>query len=229
MCLLTLAVLLITTSVLSAIGESGAVMRAPETIEGRSAELQSLLDRLQRHYQETDSFIAAFKETIARVGAPPKDRSGTVYYHKPGRVRFDFGEPQPETVVSDGKLLYDYDPGLNQVMETPLKNAIKTQAAAAFLLGVGNVKRDFKASEPASPANDGLIHLLLTPKAGGDQIELGLDPPTLNIMSLKLADALGNTTVLRFSEIRTNVTIEPSRFVFEAPDGADVVNPSGVQ
>lgn len=224
-----LAALLIATSVISTIGSSGAVMRAPETIGAAPAELKSLLERLQRHYQETDSFSAAFKETVARVGAPPKDRSGTVYYHKPGRVRFDFGDPQPETVVSDGILLYDYDPGLNQVMETPIKNAIKTQAAAAFLLGVGNVERDFKASEPASPANDGLIHLLLTPKTGGDQIELGLDPHTLNIMTLKLADALGNTTELRFSEIRTNVMIEPSRFVFKAPDGADVVTSSGVQ
>ena len=224
-----LAALLIATSVISTIGSSRAVMRAPETIGAAPAELKSLLERLQRHYQETDSFSAAFKETVARVGAPPKDRSGTVYYHKPGRVRFDFGDPQPETVVSDGILLYDYDPGLNQVMETPIKNAIKTQAAAAFLLGVGNVERDFKASEPASPANDGLTHLLLTPKTGGDQIELGLDPHTLNIMTLKLADALGNTTELRFSEIRTNVTIEPSRFVFKAPDGADIVTSSGVQ
>src|ERR1700687_5839126 len=166
----TLAVM----SVVASFGYGAAGLAAQETTAAQSAELKSLLAHLQRHYQQTDSFSAAFKQTVARVGALPRDRAGTVYYRKPGRVRFEFGEPQPETIVSDGKLLYDYDPGLNQVMETPLKNAIKTQAVAAFLLGVGNVERDFKASRAASPANDGLTHLLLTPKRGGDDIELGL-------------------------------------------------------
>jgi outer membrane lipoprotein carrier protein len=192
-------------------------------------ELKSLLARLQHHYQHTDSFSASFKETVARVGARPQDRSGTVYFRKPGCVRFEFGDPQPETIVSDGKLLYDYDPGLNQVMETPLKNAIKTQAVAAFLLGVGNINRDFTALRPASPAADGLTHLLLTPKRGGDDIELGLDPHTLNIASLRLADALGNLTKISFSDIDTSVAIESSRFEFKTPAGADVVTSSGAR
>ena len=191
-------------------------------------DLNSLLEHLQRHYQQTNSFKASFKQSVARVGGPPRDRSGRVYYLKPGRVRFEFSDPQPETIVSDGKLIYDYDPGLNQVMETPLKSAIKTQAVAAFLLGAGNVDRDFKASRPAEPADDGLIHVLLTPEArGGDPLDLGLEPHTLNIATLRLADALGNVTKITFSDIDINAALEPSRFIFETPAGADVVTPSG--
>jgi outer membrane lipoprotein carrier protein len=224
-----LAAMLVLVGVAASYGRGDAEVLADETSAAQPAELKSLLARLQRHYQQTDSFSALFKETVARVGAPPQDRSGTVYFHKPGRVRFEFGDPQLETIVSDGNLLYDYDPGLNQVMETPLKNAIKTQAVAAFLLGIGNVDRDFKASRPASPANDGLMHLLLTPKRGGDDIELGLDPHTLNIASLRLEDALGNVTRISFSDIDTNVAIEASRFEFKTPAGADVVTSSGAR
>jgi outer membrane lipoprotein carrier protein len=210
-------------------GRASAEVLAHATAASPPTELKALPARLQRHYQQTNSFSAAFKQTVTRVGAPPQDRSGKVYYLKPGRVRFDFGDPQPETIVSDGKLLYDYDPGLNQVMETPLKNAIKTEAAAAFLLGVGNVDRDFKASRPASPADDGLIHLLLTPKRGGDDVELGLEPHTLDVISLRLADALGNVTKINFSAIRSNIAMEPTRFDFEPPAGADVVTSSGTR
>jgi outer membrane lipoprotein carrier protein len=210
-------------------GESAAAVLAADSESANSADLKASLAKLQLHYQETDSFSAAFKQTVTRVGAPPKVRTGTVYFEKPGRVRFDFGDPQPETIVSDGKLLYDYDPGLNQVMETPLKNAIKTQAAAAFLLGVGNIQRDFTAAEMRSPANDGLIHLLMTPKRGGEGIVVGLDPNTMNITSLRLADALGNITEFQFSDLKTNVAIEASRFNFKAPDGADVITPSNVK
>jgi outer membrane lipoprotein carrier protein len=221
--------MLAVVSVFASFGDGGAEVLAREANAAQPAELKSLLAHLQRHYQQTNSFSASFRQTVARVGAPPQGRSGKVYFLKPGRVRFEFGDPQPETIVSDGKLLYDYDPGLNQVMETPLKNAIKTQAAAAFLLGVGNVERDFKASRSASPANDGLIHLLLTPKRGGDDIELGLDPRTLNIASLRLADALGNITKIGFSDINTKVAIESSHFEFQTPAGADVVTSMGAR
>ncbi len=222
-----LAALLTTASIGAIFSDGGARIVPQEVAAAETADLKAVLAQLQHHYQETNSFSASFKQTVTRVGAPPKDRIGTVYYQKPGRIRFEFTEPQPETIVSDGTLLHDYDPGLNQVMETPLKNAIKTQAAAAFLLGVGNVKRDFKATLQPSAPDDGLTHILLTPKHGGDAIEVGLDEHTMNIMSMRLVDALGNVTKLQFSDIQTNVSIEPSRFEFKTPAGADVVTSSG--
>ena len=221
------AAMLAIVSACAIFGDGGARVLAQESGAASTEDLKALLAHLKRHYQQTNSFSASFKETVARVGAPPQNRSGRVTYLKPGRVRFEFGDPQPETIVSDGKLLYDYDPGLNQVMETPLKNAIKTQAVAAFLLGAGDIDRDFEASRPSSSANDGLIHVLLTPKRGGDDIDLGLEPHTLNIASLRLADALGNVTKITFSDIDLNAAIEPGRFAFQAPAGADVVTPSG--
>jgi outer membrane lipoprotein-sorting protein len=69
----------------------------------------------------------------------------------------------------------------------------------------------------------------MTPKRGGEGMAVGLDPHTMNIMSLRLADALGNITEFQFSGIKTNVSIEASRFNFKAPDGADVITPSNVK
>jgi outer membrane lipoprotein carrier protein len=191
--------------------------------ESPPSTLKSTLSRLQRHYQDTGSFRAKFKESVTRAGAMPQLREGTISFRKPGRMRWEFTGEQPETVVSDGTTIYDYDPGLNQVVETPLKQAFKTQAAAAFILGVGNVQRDFSASSPPSTPKDSLIYLLLTPKRGGDKVALGLDPHTYNIVALALTDSLGNTTALSFSDIQTNVPLASSMFAFKVPNGADIV------
>lgn len=189
-----------------------------------SGNIDTLVTRLQTHYQATHAFTAKFTETLSRPGAPPRERSGVVEYQKPGRMRWEFAGSQPETIVSDGTTIYDYDPGLEQVVETPLKRAVMSRGAAAFLLGVGNLKRDFIPSAGAASDSDGLVHLVLKPKGQGDPVEIGVDPATSNIVTLRLADAIGNVTLLRFNEIKTNPPLDSSTFSFKVPPGADIVN-----
>jgi len=188
-----------------------------------SAKLKKLLDHLQKHYQQTTSFSAKFHEEIAPAGGVKREREGTVYYRRPGRMRWEFGGDDKEIIISDGKLLYDFEPDLNQVIETPLEQAFKTSAAASFLLGIGNVQHDFDASMPTSPSADGLKHLALTPKNGGDTIEIGVDPSTLDLKTLLLSDALGDQTELTFSDIRNGATLDDKLFEFVPPAGADIV------
>ena len=188
-----------------------------------SKDLKRVLDRLQRHYRDTDSFSAKFSEEIATVGAPKRKRQGTVSFRKPGRMRWEFEEPEKQTMVSDGETLYSYDPDLNQVVETPLKQALKSSSATSFLLGIGNINRDFKAAfaNPATPT--GLIDLTLDAKAGGYKIEVGLDPKTYNLITLTLTDQLGDVTRIDFSDVHDNVELPESIFAFKTPAGADVV------
>ena len=178
---------------------------------------------MQRHYRDTRSFSAKFSEEIATVGAPKRKRQGTVSFRKPGRMRWEFQDPEKQTIVSDGETLYSYDPDLNQVVETPLEQALKSSSATSFLLGIGNIKRDFKAAfaSPATPT--GLVDLILDAKAGGYKIEVGLDPKTYNLITLTLTDQLGDTTRIDFSDVHDNVELPDSIFAFKAPAGADIV------
>ena len=188
-----------------------------------SKDLKQVLDRLQRHYRDTNSFSAKFSEEIATVGAPKRKRQGTVSFRKPGRMRWELQDPEKQTIVSDGETLYSYDPDLNQVVETPLKQALKSSSATSFLLGIGNINRDFKAAfaSPATPT--GLVDLILDAKAGGYKIEVGLDPKTYNLITLTLTDQLGDTTRIDFSDVHDNVELPDSIFAFKAPAGADIV------
>ena len=185
--------------------------------------MKQALDRLQRHYRDTRSFSAKFSEEIATVGAPKRKRQGTVSFRKPGRMLWEFQDPEKQTIVSDGETLYSYDPDLNQVVETPLEQALKSSSATSFLLGIGNINRDFKAAfaTPATPT--GLVDLILDAKAGGYKIEVGLDPKTYNLITLTLTDQLGDTTRIDFSDVHDNVELPDSIFAFKAPAGADIV------
>jgi outer membrane lipoprotein carrier protein len=188
-----------------------------------SAQLNLLLDRLQKHYQQTSCFSAKFTEEIIPAGGAKRERSGIVFYRKPGKMRWEFEGQDQELIVSDGKQLYNYQPDLNQVIETPVEQAFKSSSTAAFLLGIGNVKRDFDASMPANPPADGLKHIALKPKNGSDSFEMGVDPTTLDLRSLRLTDALGDVTQLALSDIKQGATLDDKLFTFIAPAGADIV------
>jgi outer membrane lipoprotein carrier protein len=188
-----------------------------------SPQLKALIGHMQKHYQETNSFSAKFKEGISPAGGTRREREGTVYYRKPSRMRWEFGGQDQEIIVSDGKQLYSYQPDLNQVIETPLEQAFRSSSAASFLVGLGNVERDFDATIPAHAPADGFKHVTLKPKRGGDTIEMGLDPKTMDLRSLRLTDQLGDVTELAFSDIKNGVALDDKLFAFSPPAGADIV------
>ena len=196
----------------------------PADAAGESAALAKAIDGLQRHYRETRSFSAKFTEEIVPVGATKRDRSGTVYFLKPGRMRWEFDEPSKELIVSDGTQLYNYDPELNQVVEAPLAQTLRAPGATEFLLGVGDVKKDFNAALMDGP-DSALIHLKLVSKGQGNTIELRLDPKNYNVETIRVVDQLGNSTALKFSDIVNNSPISESMFRFSPPAGADIVKP----
>lgn len=207
--------------VLAAALAVGMPLQAARATE--SPQLKSLLDHLQKHYQQTNSFSAKFKEQINPAGGAKREREGMVYYRKPGLMRWEFSGEDQELIVSDGKQLYNYQPDLNQVVETPLEQAFRSSSFAAFVLGIGNVQRDFDASVPAAAPPDGLRHITLKPKNGGDVVEMGLDPLTLDLKTLRLTDALGDVTDLSFSDFKTGASLDDKLFAFIPPAGADIV------
>jgi outer membrane lipoprotein carrier protein len=193
----------------------------------QSARDSAVLDRIQDHYKQTNSFSAKFVEELTGMGGAKRTRTGRVSYKRPGKMRWEFNPPQTETVVSDGHKLYDYQPDLNQVMEVPIERAFKSAAPLTFLLGMGNLRRDFNASLSAPVPADPLLRVVLATKGGGDRIEMGLEPSTYDLMAVRVTDAMGNTTSIRFSAVRANPLLADSMFHFEVPPGADVVAAPG--
>jgi outer membrane lipoprotein carrier protein len=189
-----------------------------------SPSLDTTLKRLQQRYDCSNSLQANFDETLSSPGGLARTRKGTVYFRKVGRMRWEFAAPSEGTVVSDGKTVYDYEKDLNQVVELPVGKALKS-SATAFLLGLGNIRRDFNVSMPPVSSSDGLVHVILNPKGGGDTMELGLDPKSYDIVNFKLTNQVGGVTALKFSDIRINVALDDSLFAFTVPEGADIVRP----
>lgn len=191
--------------------------------EGNSAE--AIVDRLQKNYDSTADFVADFRqETEVKNLNRSLKASGKLSFKRPGKMFWRYEEPKGQFVVADGQHLYFYQPEQNQVIKSPLKNAFRGDIPLSFLLGLGNLKKDFTPALKATDANDYVLRLGPKGEAGGfSEILLGVAKSSADIDWLSLRDAAGNLTTLRFSSMRKGVGLKDSLFQVQIPKGADVV------
>ena len=188
------------------------------------------LDAVQRRYEAVRDLAAEFTQTSWSVtlGAggerAPAESSGTVVFAKPGKMRWSYAEPEESLVVSDGETLWLYDPAAREAQRLPLRDGFFSAAAIQFLLGEGNMQRDFDVTALSCSASE--VELELLPKSPASYERLGIvaDPRSGDLAQTRVVDLLGNITEIHFTDIRVNRDPAAAVFTFEAPANVDVID-----
>lgn len=181
------------------------------------------LDRLQAFTDDLRSFAAEFEQTrYDEDKQPVRESRGMVYLQRPGKFRWAYQEPYRQIIVADGERLWIYDADLEQVTVREAKQALAT-APIMLLSGEAPLSEQFRMRDLGQ--REGLHWAELRPKVDDSDFErifLGLDDQGLRVMELR--DRFDQTTQIRFSEVRMNADVDPSRFEFEPPEGVDVID-----
>jgi outer membrane lipoprotein carrier protein len=185
----------------------------------------AIVDALQKNYDAIVDFIADFRqETEVKTLNRSLKAWGKVSFKRPGKMLWRYDEPKGQFVLADGQFLYFYQPEQNQIIKSPLKNAFRTDIPLSFLLGIGNLKKDFSAALKATDESQYVLRL--TPKgdaAGFGEILLGVSKNSADILWASVRDASGNLTTIRFSGMRKGVGLKETLFTLQIPNGVDVV------
>jgi outer membrane lipoprotein carrier protein len=181
--------------------------------------------KLQARYDSTPGFRAdCAQEVQSATWGQKVEARGQVYFRKPGRMRWEFVEPE-QLLVSDGKFLWLYQPSEKQVIKTPFESAFRSNTPASFLLGIGRIDQDFTASLTGETKETYSLRLLpkKDPEAIGS-LDLEVHTKTFDITQATITDPLGNTTRLQFSNIDRKAPLNDSLFRFTIPPGVDIVD-----
>jgi len=200
-------------------------------VSGQPGQESSALDAataLQAHYDSVRDFTADFTQTY--VGGVLRKRvteQGRLRVKKPGRMRWDYTEPEHKVFVSDGSEMYSYIPADRQVYVTPMPAGDEATTAVLFLTGRGNLVRDFDVqyANDVTPGPDETA-LRLDPKHPNrdyDWLVIVFDRRTWEIRTLVAADSQGGTSTFQFQNVRENVGLSDEPFKFKIPRGVDVI------
>jgi outer membrane lipoprotein carrier protein len=192
------------------------------------AEVDDIVARVQARYDATHDFTARVIQKL-RVASLDKTLTteGTVAFKKPGRMRWEFKEDDPQIIIADGTTLWFYRPEEQQVFKAPFDAAFHSSTPISFLTGVGRIAQDFDITLNGQSADGTLLYLQLIPKRDAGDVgvlRLRVTRDTADIRGAEVYDPLGNVSILEFEDLRRNLGLTDERFEFEVPAGVDVIS-----
>ncbi|NLG75186.1 MAG: outer membrane lipoprotein chaperone LolA [Xanthomonadaceae bacterium] len=189
---------------------------------GYAADLEAGRERVESYLNGLQGLQAEFQQVLTdRSGRAIDEASGVLAISRPNRFRWDYREPYEQVIVADGSRIWLYDTDLEQVTVRKLDDTLSA-TPAMLLSGEANLDENFTVTGVEDDATVQWVEM--EPKRSDTDfrsVRLGFEGTTLKHM--QLADKLGQTTRLTFTNVEHNPVLDPSRFTFTVPPGVDVI------
>jgi outer membrane lipoprotein carrier protein len=198
---------------------------------GQAPSLEGIVAKVQEQYDARADFKASFvQESMVKSLGKKQVSEGTVYFKKPGKMRWNYQKPFKQEIISDGRTLWNYRAEDKQVMVGQMSQAVQGRVPSTFLAGLGNLQRDFQARWVKEPSPKEPYSLELAPQEVQGSLEklfLLVDRENYQILQARIQDLMGNTTQISFSKIQFDNRLPDSLFTFTPPKGVEVFNLPG--
>lgn len=188
-------------------------------IAAQASAADGLIQRVEERTRRTATLSADFVQSYssAALGRELRER-GTLRIKRPGRMLWEYKEPERKTFVSDGKAFYFYVPEDKQVIVR--ERSGEQGIAVSLLSGEAGILSQFHAS-----LEDGSGRIKLVPRSPDPELErafLDVDAEA-RIVGIEIWDAQGNRSRFRFEKLKENVALDDRLFRFEVPRGVAVI------
>jgi outer membrane lipoprotein carrier protein len=199
------------------------------TLASPAQDVSPIIARMQKRYDQAKDFQARFSQKYSRaIMKRVTVSTGRVVFKKSGRMRWDYETPEPRMFLSNGQVLWLFEPTEKQAFKQDLKSS-QLPAALAFLMGKGKLTDEFEVTlmSGSTQGRPGDVVLSLRPKQPQttyQSIVFVVDPKDYLVRESLLVDAQGNTNHFIFEDMKVNTKVEDERFKWSPPAGVRVVD-----
>lgn len=195
----------------------------------QTSAIDTLLDKIQQTYERTSALTARFDQTATLTSLNRQQTSaGQLYIEKPHSIRWEYTQPDPQTILYDGSTLRIYTPKRRQLLQSTIDESNRTNVALLFLAGVGKLREAFEVTSLASTEPQ-LASLLLMPRssqAGFSELHIVVNMRSYFVEKLLIHDNIGNLTEIRLSALETPTAFPAKTFELIIPPGTETLTPT---
>jgi outer membrane lipoprotein carrier protein len=209
------------------------------------ADAKTAARALESRYAHAKTLRASFFELYSDGKGAVQSESGTVYFSRPGRMRWDYQSPEEKLFLVDGTNVWFYVPADRTASRAKLKESSDWRTPLALLVGKADLSRLCRTIEivdpaaaagegpeahPAEPGNSILRCIPRnasseSPDASNSLREVLLETdPQARLVRVVLREAGNIETEFRFGNWEENIPLPEAQFHFQPPPGVAVVD-----
>jgi outer membrane lipoprotein carrier protein len=199
---------------------------------------------MEAHYHRAATLKAHFFEKYSDGNGGVSAESGTVYFSKPGRMRWEYESPEEKLFIVDGANVWFYIPADHTASRAKMGASSDWRTPLAFLTGKSDFDRlcrsmeivgaDESSKGEQHPSTAGNTLLRCTPRVSSDDADqkisdvlLEADPDN-RLARVVIRQPGKLETEFRFGGWEENVPIAETRFHFVPPAGVAIVDESAL-
>jgi outer membrane lipoprotein carrier protein len=202
------------------------LLLAPCAAVADGPEAGTILEGLQRWLDGSRTLSGRFEQSLVSGAFGEGVReSGSIWIHRPGRMRWDYTEPEAKTAILNGSETLFYEQEARQMMTGTLDEG--GGLLAALLTGSERLTDLFTArriERPDLTEGRGWFLELVPIRAEETFEEITLFVGRrYQLHAVEVLDASGNRVLYRFSDLKRNADIPEAIFQFQPPAGTEIL------
>jgi outer membrane lipoprotein carrier protein len=198
-------------------------------------EASVLIRHLEAKYRSAKTLKATFLERYSEGGRVLRSESGTAYFRRPGKMRWEYEAPEKDLFLVDGKTAWFYVPADHTVTRVPAKQSTDLRTPMALLAGEMKVSRicsriELASSEKPQKEGDTVLSCTLRGTEAQNSTDRGQDeayfevvPDSGELTRILVRQADGVQIEFRFANWQFDPPLPPSMFRFDVPPGVAIV------
>ncbi|HXA78913.1 MAG TPA: outer membrane lipoprotein carrier protein LolA [Candidatus Acidoferrales bacterium] len=215
-----------------------AILLAGSSISERDGN--AVRDALEARYQHARTLRASFFERYTDGNGGASSESGTVYFSRPGRMRWEYESPEQKLFIVDGTNVWFYVPADHTASRAKMKESSDWRTPLALLTGKADLsklcrsiqlvgadaEKGSQLAEQAVPPANSVLLCLPRGASGTDpsfQVLFETDPDS-QLVRVLIREPSHVETEFRFGNWEENVAIPEVKFHFQPPPGVAIVD-----
>ena len=179
-----------------------------------SSDLSILLNK-------NESFQGSFNQIVFdNQGQIIEEANGKVIFKKPHFFKWIYKKPHQNQIISDGEIIYIYDPDLSQVIMSQFSQSNSNNPSLIFFQK--NIEKFFKVTTKSINGELWYRCQSLSDDADYETLELKFDSQG-KVLAMNIIDRLKNKILVNFEDIQTNIKINEATFLCNVNYNVEVI------
>jgi len=198
----------------------------------KAGDVDAIVRGVEKRYQTARTLKAVFLHRYSESRNALRVESGTVFFSRGGKMRWEYESPEQKLFLSDGKTVWFYVPADRTVTRTKMKESEDWQTPLALLVGKAKFSRvcgrvELSDARTSAAENVVLRCLPKSDKAGFLELLIEVDGQ-YRLVRVLIREPGGVETEFQFGKWQENLALADTLFRFIAPPGVAIVNEASI-